>query len=75
MRVLRSIQSSNDIDNAVKTLNDDAIDVLMKYIYKGFEKEPKDSSILLTWHEKVSPVSAFLDLFNWDKSIKSPSLI
>lgn len=53
MRVLRSFNNSNDIDNAVKSLSIDAIDVLMKYVYRGFEKEPKDSNILLNWHEKV----------------------
>ncbi len=53
MKVLRSIQNSIEIENAVKTLGPDSIDVLMKYIYKGFEKEPKDSGILLNWHEKV----------------------
>ena len=53
MRVLRSFQNQTEIDNAAKTLNDEGVDVLMKYIYKGFEKEPRDSSVLLTWHEKV----------------------
>jgi len=56
MRVLRSFNqsNSNEIDNAVKSLSLDAIDVLMKYVYKGFEKEPTSSSVLLTWHEKVN---------------------
>ena len=55
MRVLRSFNASNsnEIENAVKSLSLDAIDVLMKYVYKGFEKEPSSSSVLLTWHEKV----------------------
>jgi actin related protein 2/3 complex subunit 5 len=53
MRVLRSFQNSTDIENAVKALNEDSVDVLMKYIYKGFEREPRDSTVLLTWHEKV----------------------
>lgn len=53
MRVLRSFSSSSDIDNAVKSLSEDSIDVLMKYIYRGFEKEPRDSAHLLSWHEKV----------------------
>ena len=53
LRVLKSIQNGNDIENAVKQLNLDAVDVLMKYIYKGFEREPNNSSILLNWHEKV----------------------
>lgn len=53
MRVLRSFQNSAEIDNAVKSLDQNGVDVLMKYIYKGFEREPRDSSHLLTWHEKV----------------------
>lgn len=53
MRVLRSFPNPTEIDNAVKSLNDESIDVLMKYIYKGFEREPRDGSQLLVWHEKV----------------------
>ena len=53
MRVLRSFQNSNEIDSGVKQLNADGVDVLMKYVYKGFEREPKDSNILLNWHDKV----------------------
>ena len=50
MRVLKSFQNSAEIENAVKTLNPDALDVLMKYVYKGFEREPRESGLLLTWH-------------------------
>jgi hypothetical protein len=25
----------------------------MKYIYRGFEKDAKNSNIFLNWHEKV----------------------
>ena len=53
MRVVRSFQNATEIDNAVKALNLDEVDVLMKYIYRGFEREPKDSASLLLWHEKV----------------------
>jgi actin related protein 2/3 complex subunit 5 len=53
MRVLKSFQNTNEIENAVKALNQEGIDVLMKYIYKGFEREPRDSGVLLNWHEKV----------------------
>lgn len=53
MRVLKSFPNSTEIDNAVKSLDQNSVDVLMKYIYKGFEREPRDSSQLLTWHEKV----------------------
>jgi len=54
LRVLKSIQNSAEIENAVKSLNSDAVDVLMKYIYKGFDREPGNSSLLLNWHEKVN---------------------
>lgn len=53
MKVLRSFPNATEIDNAVKNLDPTSLDVLMKYIYKGFEREPRDSSQLLTWHEKV----------------------
>jgi actin related protein 2/3 complex subunit 5 len=53
MRVIKSFQNSAEIDNAIKQLDVDGIDTLMKYIYKGFEREPKDSPSLLAWHEKV----------------------
>jgi hypothetical protein len=57
LNVLRSFTSSNDIDNAIKQLDMDAIDVLMKYLYKGFELEPRYSSVFLNWHEKVHIIS------------------
>ncbi len=53
MRVLRNFQNSSEIEKGVNSLDIDSVDILMKYIYKGFEKEPKDSASLLTWHEKV----------------------
>ena len=45
------------MDGAVKILDKNELDVLMKYIYRGFA-EPTDgsSAILLTWHEKVSRI-------------------
>ena len=53
MKVLLSFKSV-DIDQAVKSLNQDQLDVLMKYIYKGFESPSEGSSaVLLTWHEKA----------------------
>lgn len=52
-RVLTSFKSS-DIEPAVKSLDKNSVDLLMKYIYKGFEKPTDNSSaILLQWHEKV----------------------
>lgn len=52
-RVLLSFKSSQ-IDEAVQALEPELIDVLMKYIYKGFESPSEGSSgNLLVWHEKV----------------------
>lgn len=54
LRVLTSFKSS-DIEPAVKSLDKNGVDLLMKYIYRGFEKPSDNSSaILLQWHEKVS---------------------
>ncbi|KAF7997595.1 hypothetical protein HCN44_006166 [Aphidius gifuensis] len=52
-KILLSIKS-NQIDEVLAQMDRDMIDVLMKYIYRGFEIPIKDSSShLLTWHEKV----------------------
>lgn len=54
IRVMTAFKSS-EIDGAVKSLSSDLIDVLMKYIYRGFEFPSDGSSAsLLTWHEKVT---------------------
>ena len=43
-----------DIPPAVKSLNIDQQDVLMKYIYAGLQlPEVYNSAVLLNWHEKV----------------------
>lgn len=54
MRVLTAVKSA-EIEKAVKSLDKNEQDVLMKYIYRGFA-EPSEggSAVLLTWHEKVS---------------------
>ncbi|RZC34373.1 actin-related protein 2/3 complex subunit 5 [Asbolus verrucosus] len=53
LRVLLSIKPSQ-IEDAVNSLSPDLIDVLMKYIYRGFEYPSEGSSgHLLVWHEKV----------------------
>ncbi|VDI15931.1 actin related protein 2/3 complex, subunit 5 [Mytilus galloprovincialis] len=52
-RVLTSFKS-NEIDSCVKSLDTVTLDLLMKYIYKGFENPSEGSSgALLTWHEKA----------------------
>ncbi|OWF49729.1 Actin-related protein 2 3 complex subunit 5 [Mizuhopecten yessoensis] len=53
VRVLQSFKS-NEIESCVKTLDAKSIDILMKYIYKGFEFPTENSSAsLLGWHDKV----------------------
>ncbi|XP_051980839.1 actin related protein 2/3 complex, subunit 5-like, b [Xyrauchen texanus] len=53
LRVLTSFKSS-DIESAVKSLDKNGVDLLMKYVYKGFERPTENSSaILLQWHEKA----------------------
>nr|XP_020656582.1 actin-related protein 2/3 complex subunit 5-like protein [Pogona vitticeps] len=56
LRVLTSFKGS-EIEQAVNSLDSNGIDLLMKYIYKGFEKPTENSSaILLQWHEKALAV-------------------
>lgn len=53
LKVLLSIKSSQ-IEDAVSNLDRDMIDVLMKYVYRGFEIPSEGSSgHLLLWHEKA----------------------
>uniref|UniRef100_A0A673GA69 Actin-related protein 2/3 complex subunit 5 n=1 Tax=Sinocyclocheilus rhinocerous TaxID=307959 RepID=A0A673GA69_9TELE len=56
LRVLTAFKSS-DMEPAVKSLDKNGVDLLMKYIYRGFEKPSDNSSaILLQWHEKAFAV-------------------
>uniref|UniRef100_A0A8C9TXI1 Actin-related protein 2/3 complex subunit 5 n=1 Tax=Scleropages formosus TaxID=113540 RepID=A0A8C9TXI1_SCLFO len=56
LRVLTSFRSS-EIETAVRSLDRNGVDLLMKYIYRGFEKPTENSSvILLQWHEKAFAV-------------------
>ncbi|XP_055954306.1 actin-related protein 2/3 complex subunit 5 [Patella vulgata] len=56
VRVLLAFKAS-EIDGAVKSLDTVNIDILMKYIYRGFERaQDNNTGILLTWHEKVFAV-------------------
>eukprot|EP00092_Neocalanus_flemingeri_P077606 GFUD01096409.1.p1 GENE.GFUD01096409.1~~GFUD01096409.1.p1 ORF type:complete len:152 (-),score=41.87 GFUD01096409.1:178-633(-) len=57
MRVLMAIKVSQ-IDDAVAQLDNESRDVLMKFIYRGFEVPNEGSSAhLLVWHEKVFTVA------------------
>ena len=43
-----------DVEKAVKSLSSEQVDVLMKYIYRGFASPTENScGILLSWHDKV----------------------
>ncbi|XP_071441860.1 actin-related protein 2/3 complex subunit 5-A [Hetaerina americana] len=56
LKVLLSIKSSQ-IEEAVNALDRDFVDVLMKYVYRGFEFPSEGSSgHLLLWHEKAYAV-------------------
>jgi len=53
LQIMMSIRVT-DIDKAVDTLSTDQIDVLMEYIYRGFESPTDGSSAhLLIWHQKT----------------------
>ncbi|XP_046403492.1 actin-related protein 2/3 complex subunit 5-A [Ischnura elegans] len=56
LKVLLSIKSSQ-IEEAVNSLDRDHVDILMKYVYRGFEFPSEGSSgHLLLWHEKAYAV-------------------
>lgn len=51
--MLLAIKTSQ-IEEAIQTLDGDLVDVLMKYVYRGFETPSEGSSgHLLVWHEKA----------------------
>ena len=57
MQVLMSFRGAEKIEEAVESLNKDAVDTLMKYIYRGFEltgSEHVNCALLLVWHEKAT---------------------
>lgn len=59
LRVLLGIKSTQ-MDAAITELDSDLLDVLMKYIYRGFEIPSEGSSgHLLQWHEKVFARSGY----------------
>ncbi|KAF4519297.1 hypothetical protein B566_EDAN005235 [Ephemera danica] len=53
MRVLLTVKTSQ-VEEVVSALEPELVDVLMKYVYKGFEMPSEGSSgQLLVWHEKA----------------------
>lgn len=65
LKVLTNFKSS-EIEQAVQSLDRNGIDLLMKYIYKGFEKPTENSSaVLLQWHEKVGEHVAHAGLLTY----------
>ncbi|CAH8438334.1 unnamed protein product [Heterobilharzia americana] len=54
MRLLSQFKPNQNIDEFLSTMDQEKIDILMKYIYRGFEQPQEIScATLLTWHEKV----------------------
>lgn len=53
LRILSLFKSQN-IDDFLSTLDQDKLDLLLKYVYRAFEHPQEVSStIVLTWHEKI----------------------
>jgi len=53
VRVLMAIKTSQ-IDGAVAQLDNERTDILMKFIYRGFESPSEGSSAhLLQWHDRI----------------------
>jgi hypothetical protein len=55
LKVLVSFKAA-EIDGAVKNLDQSKLDLLMKYIYRGFEQSSEGNGYgaqLLVWHDKV----------------------
>lgn len=53
MRVLQAYKAS-EIEAGIKVLEKTEVDILIKYIYRGFaQSSDSASAILLAWHDKV----------------------
>ena len=53
MRVFQAFKTT-EIEAGIKLLEKTEVDVLMKYIYRGFaESTDNASAVLLAWHDKV----------------------
>jgi actin related protein 2/3 complex subunit 5 len=56
--VLNAIKST-DISEHLTSLDWEAQDTLMKYLYKGMEQPALyNTGVLLNWHEKVSDIAS-----------------
>jgi len=54
LRVLLNKTTKSKMDDIISSFDQSLLDVLMKYIYRGFETPSEgSSSVLLLWHEKV----------------------
>lgn len=53
-KVLTSFKNA-DMEPAIKTLSDDEVDLLMKYVYKAMDTQAESSNCqyLLSWHAQV----------------------
>jgi actin related protein 2/3 complex subunit 5 len=57
LKVLMSFKAA-EIEGALKGLDQNKLDILMKYIYRGFEQPSENSSAqLLVWHDKVFAIT------------------
>ncbi|CAD5117564.1 DgyrCDS6325 [Dimorphilus gyrociliatus] len=53
VEVMMSFKTSA-VEQALKSLNQGQLDLLLKYVYKGFESPVENSSYhLLIWHDKI----------------------
>lgn len=69
LKVLTAFKSS-DIEKGVQSLDRNGVDLLMKYIYKGFERPSENSSaVLLQWHEKVNVYTTCLQDLKLPKNV------
>jgi actin related protein 2/3 complex subunit 5 len=48
---------SSEIPSGLQSLESSQLDLLLKYVYKGFEFSFNNSSTLLVWHEKLLEVT------------------
>lgn len=55
-----------DVEKAVNSLDTQQLDILMKYVYRGFAYPTENScGILLVWHEKVGGALNRIFITRW----------